>query len=53
MLWFIGFGVFNWVVIWFSDDGCYMLEEIGDFVWCMIWDVVLKECWYDVWIEYG
>jgi hypothetical protein len=49
----IGLGALNWVATWFSDDGRYTLEEIGDFVWRMIRDAVLKERRHDVRTEYG
>jgi hypothetical protein len=49
----IGLGALNWVATWFSDDGRYTLEEIGDFVWRMIRDAVLKERLHDVRTEYG
>jgi AcrR family transcriptional regulator len=39
----IGLGALNWVATWFREDGRYSLEEIGDFVWRMIRDAVLKE----------
>jgi hypothetical protein len=44
----IGLGALNWVATWFSDDGRYTLEEIGDFVWRMIRDAVLKERLHDI-----
>ncbi len=44
----IGLGALNWVATWFSDDGRYTLEEIGDFVWRMIRDAVLKERLNDI-----
>lgn len=39
----IGLGAINWVATWFRGDGRYSLEEIGDFIWRMIRDAVLKE----------
>ena len=38
----IGLGAINWVATWFREDGRYSLEEIGDFVWRIIRDAVLK-----------
>ena len=32
----IGLGALNWVATWFSDEGRYTLEDIGDFVWNVI-----------------
>ena len=39
----IGLGALNWVATWFREDGRYSLEEIGDFVWRVIRDAVLKD----------
>ena len=37
----IGLGALNWVATWFSDEGRYTLEDIGDFVWNVIKQVVV------------
>jgi len=32
----IGLGAINWVAVWFTPDGKYSIEDIGDFIWHLI-----------------
>ena len=38
----IGLGALNWVATWFNEGGRYTAKDIGDFVWTVIKDGVLK-----------
>ncbi|KGD64234.1 TetR family transcriptional regulator [Alcanivorax nanhaiticus] len=38
----IGLGALNWVATWFNEGGRYTVKDIGDFVWVVIKDGVLK-----------
>ena len=38
----IGLGALNWVATWFNEGGRYTVKDIGDFVWAVIKDGVLK-----------
>ncbi len=38
----IGLGALNWVATWFNEDGRYTVKDIGDFVWAVIKDGVIK-----------
>ncbi len=38
----IGLGALNWVATWFNEGGRYTVKDIGDFVWEVIKDGVLK-----------
>ena len=38
----IGLGALNWVATWFNEGGRYTIKDIGDFVWEVIKDGVLK-----------
>lgn len=39
----IGFGVFNWVVIWFDLSGVYLFDVIGDLIWQIVMDGVINK----------
>ena len=38
----IGLGALNWVATWFNEGGRYTVKDVGDFVWTVIKDGVLK-----------
>lgn len=38
----IGLGALNWVATWFNEGGRYTVKDIGDFVWMVIKEGVLK-----------
>ena len=38
----IGLGALNWVATWVNEGGRYTVKDIGDFVWVVIKDGVLK-----------
>jgi len=37
----IGLGALNWVATWFTEEGRYTLEDIGNFVWRIIKQAVV------------
>ena len=39
----IGLGALNWVATWFAPKGAYTLDGIGDFVWNVIMDGVIRK----------
>ena len=39
----IGLGALNWVATWFDPKGVYTLDGIGDFVWNVIMDGVIRK----------
>ncbi|ERJ17444.1 pantoate--beta-alanine ligase protein [Salinisphaera shabanensis E1L3A] len=39
----VGLGALNWVATWFDPDGVYTLDAIGDFIWQITTDGVLRK----------
>ena len=39
----IGLGALNWVATWFDPNGAHSLDGIGDFVWNVIMDGVIRK----------